>query len=225
MALLELRNTPRDDIIGSPMQRLQGRRAQTSLPTADSLLKPTTIRPDTVHERMLEYRRRQKSFYDRGSKLMEPITKDQGIRVWTPNGWKPAEYIKSHAMPNSHVIKAGEHGHTYRRNRRHIMTTKERPHTATPPDFNIPWVPLESQHRKNNAPGTKGTNPTQVDRPDEGVPESQHGKGDKQQPVRPNPTQLNRPRSRTRNTPQTTQAPIRPTRPRKNPVWMKDYVT
>ena len=29
LALLDLRNTPRDNVIGSPMQRLQGRRAKT----------------------------------------------------------------------------------------------------------------------------------------------------------------------------------------------------
>lgn len=43
LSLLDLRNTPRDEQIGSPMQRLMGRRAKTQLPMSDNLRKPTTI--------------------------------------------------------------------------------------------------------------------------------------------------------------------------------------
>ena len=56
LALLDVRNTPRDEVVGSPMQRLHGRRAQTSIPVADSLLKPATIDPTSVHEKMIQYR-------------------------------------------------------------------------------------------------------------------------------------------------------------------------
>ena len=66
LALLDLRNTPRDDVTGSPMQRLQGRRAQTRLPTADSLLILSSCQPTVVHDKMMEYRRKQKLYHDRG---------------------------------------------------------------------------------------------------------------------------------------------------------------
>ena len=71
LALLDLRNTPRDDITGSPMQRLQGRRAQTRLPTADSLLIPSSSQPTVVYDKMMEYRRKQKLYHDRRSKSLQ----------------------------------------------------------------------------------------------------------------------------------------------------------
>ena len=148
LALLDLRNTPRDEVMGSPMQRLHGRRAQTRLPTADSLLKPTTIRPDMVHEKMMEYRQRQKFYHDKTSKSLPPITQDKAIRVWTPDGWKPAEHLGPHQLPNSHRLKAGEQGRVYRRNRRHIMVTKEQPHRVTTPEPII--LPLTRSSVRNN---------------------------------------------------------------------------
>lgn len=39
LALLDLRNTPKDEQIGSPMQRLMGRRTKTLLPISDGLRK------------------------------------------------------------------------------------------------------------------------------------------------------------------------------------------
>ena len=134
LALLDLRNTPRDDTTGSPMQRLHGRRAVTSLPTAESLLKPGTKEPSAVHEKMLEYRRRQKLYHDRGAKRLPSLKPSDAVRVWSPEGWKPAELLKPHQQPNSYLIKAGQQGRTYRRNRRDLMTTKEQPHTITTPE-------------------------------------------------------------------------------------------
>ncbi len=57
LALLELRNTPTDDIIGSPAQRLMGRRTKTLLL---KLLDPKTIPPREIHKQQ----NRQKYYYD-----------------------------------------------------------------------------------------------------------------------------------------------------------------
>ena len=46
LAFLNLRNTPRDGITGSPAQRLFGRRTRTRLPTTTALLKPKTELPE-----------------------------------------------------------------------------------------------------------------------------------------------------------------------------------
>ena len=43
IALLNLRNTPRDQVRGSPAQRLQARRLKSKLPTASQLLFPKVI--------------------------------------------------------------------------------------------------------------------------------------------------------------------------------------
>ena len=45
LALLSYRNTPRDNLVGSPAQRLMGRRTKTLLPTTEALLKLTPVNP------------------------------------------------------------------------------------------------------------------------------------------------------------------------------------
>lgn len=58
--MLDLRDTPRDEQVGSPMQRLMGRRAKTLLPISDGLRKPTTVQPETISSKQMEYRQKQK---------------------------------------------------------------------------------------------------------------------------------------------------------------------
>ena len=48
LALLDYRNTPRDFVLGSPVQRSMGRRTRTRMPTTSTLLKPELITPETV---------------------------------------------------------------------------------------------------------------------------------------------------------------------------------
>ena len=52
LALLELRNTPINDLLGSPAQRLMGRRTKTLLPTSNQLLTPKTIKPKIVQSQI-----------------------------------------------------------------------------------------------------------------------------------------------------------------------------
>ena len=230
LALLDLRNTPRDDLLGSPMQRLHGRRAQTSLPTTDNLLHPFSPDPTTVHDRMLQYRRKQKLYYDRGTQPLKPIRQDTGIRVKTPKGWKPAQFIKEPELPNSYMIKAGEHGRVYRRNRKHLMTTRERPHTIDSPLPFMPPTPVpDSQIPPWNA---RRRPPISDPRPPDPV----------RKPVPPDLIRTPRPakptypphpdaRVDTRNSPSPPTGPQnatkfsieRPSRARNPPVWMKDY--
>ncbi len=50
-ALLTHRNTPTDDYLGSPSQRMFGRRTKNSLPMAKALLQPKVIDPKKVLDR------------------------------------------------------------------------------------------------------------------------------------------------------------------------------
>ena len=52
LALLEYRNTPWSGTLGSPAQRLMGRRTKTLLPVSSTLLKPETIEPKMVQEEL-----------------------------------------------------------------------------------------------------------------------------------------------------------------------------
>ena len=51
LALLEYQNIPTSDALGSPAQRLMGRRTKLIIPITEELLKPQIIDPKTVqHE-------------------------------------------------------------------------------------------------------------------------------------------------------------------------------
>ena len=45
ITLLDYRNTPFSDTLGSPAQRLMGRRTKSLIPTMEKLLQPKTISP------------------------------------------------------------------------------------------------------------------------------------------------------------------------------------
>lgn len=50
LALLDLKNTPRDEQMESPMQRLMRRRVNTLLPISDGLRKPTRSNQKQFHQ-------------------------------------------------------------------------------------------------------------------------------------------------------------------------------
>ena len=146
LALLDLQNTPRDHNIGSPAQRLMGRCTKTQLPTSEALLKPAIVNEEAVTEGLIEHRMRQKHYYDRGSCPLPPIEPGSAIRVQTLEGWEPAEYIRKHNEPNSHIIKPGKQARLYRRSRSMIMTTKENPHVIQ--KANPPFVPTPETYQQ-----------------------------------------------------------------------------
>ena len=129
LALLDLRNTPRDAEIGSPMPRLMSRRAITLIPTSDNLRKPCVVKPGLVHTHLMEYRQKQKFYYEQHAKSRPPCEPGVSIRIQTPEGWKPAEYESSSEHPRSHIIKADSQRRTYRRNNCKLMKTRQDPHS------------------------------------------------------------------------------------------------
>ncbi|CAB4008430.1 Hypothetical predicted protein, partial [Paramuricea clavata] len=67
VALLNLRNTPHDQVVGSPAQRLQARRLRSKLPTACPLLVPKVIDPRPVNQQLLQKRLQQKRYFDKSA--------------------------------------------------------------------------------------------------------------------------------------------------------------
>ncbi len=139
LAMLAIRNTPRDDVLGSPAQRLLGRRTKTHLPTSENLLKPENKNTEEIQNRMYHHRNIQKSYYDRGTKPLPEIKEGNAVRMKTKDGWQPAEYLNQHNSPNSHIIRSGSEAREYRRNRRSLLLTNESPHSIR---ANIPPPPL-----------------------------------------------------------------------------------
>ncbi|XP_028418676.1 uncharacterized protein K02A2.6-like [Dendronephthya gigantea] len=86
IALLNLRNTPRDQILGSPAQRLQARRLKSKLPTPSPLLVPKVIDPLSVNEQLLQKRLQQKRYFDKSARPLPSLQIGDKVRVQTPVG-------------------------------------------------------------------------------------------------------------------------------------------
>ena len=121
LALLEYRNTPCSITLGSPVQRLMGRRTKTLLPTSSKLLKPATIDPKTVHTELQEQQTKQKLYYDRNAKALKPLSPGDSVLMTTKDGkWKPAKVTSvDKTGPRSYNIVTPQ-GQHYRRNRKDL---------------------------------------------------------------------------------------------------------
>ena len=69
LALLNQRNTPHDEILGSPAQRLMSRRLKSTIPCPGDLLKRQQFDDTMVKNRLSQKRQQQKKYYDRRAYL------------------------------------------------------------------------------------------------------------------------------------------------------------
>ena len=207
LALLDLRNVPRDDTLGSPAQRLMGRRTRTRLPTSEALLRPASKDTCTVHDRLGKYREKQKEYYDRGSKMLPSIREDNAVRIRTPQGWKPAEYVREHDSPNSHIVRAGDQARSFRRNRSDLLITSEKPHQIT---AELPQTPITRSIQRQTPPPA---NATRHETPATTAPEAAPTNAIAAQPSEEPPTHN-----------KSTTSVTRSGRITQRPQWHKDYV-
>ena len=124
LALLEYRNTPICDRLGSPSQRLMGRRTRTLIPTSDSLLSPKTIKPSVVQLELEELKRKQKYYYDKHAHPLQELQTGNQVSIQMNSRWCPAVVTEVAQTPRSYVV-ATPAGQRYRRNRRLIIKRSE----------------------------------------------------------------------------------------------------
>ena len=125
LALLALRNTPRDSNLGSPAQRLLCRRTQTTLPVAENLLQPRAPNGRTIQRHLQQKREQQKNSYDRSAAPPRPdLRPGDTVRVQTPSGYKKLGVVKAKLnQPRSYLVTVD--GKDLRRNRRHLLLVNE----------------------------------------------------------------------------------------------------
>ncbi|KAL5015693.1 hypothetical protein ScPMuIL_005282 [Solemya velum] len=127
LALLNIRDTPRDEHTGSPSQRLFSRRTATTLPTANTKLLPE-VRPIIQVRQQLTHDRHHKAkkYYDEHVKPLQPLSERDTIRVRQGKTWQPARLLpQSETLPpRSYNIQLPSGRHT-RRNRRDLLKTFE----------------------------------------------------------------------------------------------------
>ena len=120
LALLDWCNTPSEGIGLSPAQRFLGRRCKMLLPVTVSKLQPFY----TDKQPQAQQRKRQRIYYNQHTKELKPIQSGQTVRIRLPgkSTWSTG-VCKGRVGPRSYEVQVGSA--TYRRNRRHVMTTKE----------------------------------------------------------------------------------------------------
>lgn len=149
-ALLNLRNVPRDGDLGSPVQRLYGRRTRTTVPTKSNLLKPGVI-PD-VTQKMMQARARQKVNADKHATKAPTMEAGDRVKLLTDHrNWVPAQVVRKHQSPRSYIVRTNTG--TFRRNSSVIRPTRAQlttshhsalPETDDPNEAQPPPPPVTS---------------------------------------------------------------------------------
>ena len=137
LALLEYRNSPL--ACGkSPAQLLMSRQLRSILPLTGQKLDPQIPNKKLVKAQIRRDKQISKFWYDKRSRNLKPLNVGEGIRIRMGKLWKPA--IVTEKFHNiSYLVQTGD-GVKYRRNRFHLLETKEPPMKVTqsiPPQSNI----------------------------------------------------------------------------------------
>ncbi|XP_049512973.1 uncharacterized protein K02A2.6-like [Dermacentor silvarum] len=123
-ALLEWRNTPRDEQLQSPAQRLMGRHTRSQLPVLNCHLEPKTIPTEAVRQRLQEIRHKQRSYYNRTTRALPDLHSGNKVSVYDTHSrtWAPAMVVGPAGPPRSYVV-ATDSGQQLRRTREHLRAT------------------------------------------------------------------------------------------------------
>ena len=123
LVLLDWRNTPTEGMGTSPAQRFLGRWCKTLLPVTQQLLNPRYPMEDNARA-LHQQKQKQQHYYNRQGRPLKPIEQGDTVRIRLPGQytWSPG-ICKARVGPRSYEIEV--RGVTYRRNRSHIIPTKE----------------------------------------------------------------------------------------------------
>uniref|UniRef100_A0A674EBM2 Gypsy retrotransposon integrase-like protein 1 n=1 Tax=Salmo trutta TaxID=8032 RepID=A0A674EBM2_SALTR len=123
LSLLEYRNTPVDNF-KSPAQLLMSRRLRSTLPSTNQQLQPEVVSYNEMHGKRAQRQQQQKRYYDRSARPLPPLIDGESVRIQEHGLWKPAVVIQPADTERSYYVRTAE-GAVYRRNRRHLLNTKE----------------------------------------------------------------------------------------------------
>lgn len=98
-----------------------GRRTQTQLPTAQTLLTPQ--RMTVVHRQLKSIQLKTKQYYDMGAIHLLDLKPGVYVQVQEDTQWKPAKVVEVCEAPRSYIVESD--GQQLRCNRRHLIQTRE----------------------------------------------------------------------------------------------------
>ena len=132
LALLEWRNTPSEGLQSSPAQRMFGRRTRTLIPTTSELLKPKIV--EDVPLKLFKRKQLQAKYYNISAKELPPLNNGEVVRVKPTDRsgrWYKAR-VEKQVDVRSYDVRT-EDGQVFRRNRRHLRSSKEPVHSSSEP--------------------------------------------------------------------------------------------
>ena len=159
LSILEHRNTP--DVTGkSASQKLNSRKLRTCIPVK-SELNPKVVMTEDIISQSVKKKQQNKAYYDRNSKVLPRLSVGENIRArLKPQAsklWSKGS-VTAKVNDGSYIISSG--GNTYRRQRRHLRTSKEtvtasstRPEMEEiiiPPQKNNPVVDQDTNHKEQS---------------------------------------------------------------------------
>ena len=122
-ALMDYRNTPLEEINLSPAQLMMARRLKTSLPTALPLLQSQVS--DSVQRILIKQKEKQKQYYDkRTGQELPPLQPGETVQMKHGGKWIPDKVLSKHQSPRSYLVESEQTEQKYRRNRRHLRSSK-----------------------------------------------------------------------------------------------------
>lgn len=150
--LLNIRNIPRDQTLGSPAERLMSRQTRTTLPISKSVLVPASKNNTTVKDQLSKKRQCQKTYYDKSSKALRPLLQGEVVRLATSKGHDRIGLVKQLCdEPRSYLVQS--EGKEYRRNRKHILPVPEPlPQQLEYSEMMLPFVQTPSAESKHKHP-------------------------------------------------------------------------
>ena len=134
LSLLSWRNTPTEGMNSSPAQRIFGRRTRTQLPTAEVLLKPQSTDTEATRDQILKRKEKQTHHYNQHAKELPGLLKGETVRLAPQPGNRSQKWFKAVVQDQTDVRSYNvrtEDGRMFRRNRKHLRSSKE------------PFYPLE----------------------------------------------------------------------------------
>lgn len=148
LALLTYRNTPRNDGLGSPSQRLMSRTTRSLIPTHEQHLKPQVV--DGVGEQLKYLREKQKVYHDRNARPASELAIGDKVRLQRgERDWIGATVKNVHNKPRSFIVETDD-GREFRRNSSQLHTTRAKietpPHIAANVSEPAAKTPKETQH-------------------------------------------------------------------------------
>ena len=117
LALLNVRNTPKEGHNTSPAQRMMSRSTRTTLSVSANLLKPHMVQNSL--ESILQRQAKQQKYYDRGSKALQQLHEGDRVKIQPVTSgqrfWTDGRVVKQ-VRPRSYQVQAD--GNVYVRNGR-----------------------------------------------------------------------------------------------------------